>query len=410
MRNLHERLAEARDRDAFVVPPFVDQMIARGQLGEKTGKGFYERRKGSERRVGDLDARLADAGVPAEAGRPKIGSIEAGKSIDDLGERVRMLFHSTGQGRRVPPRDAGADAGLHGARHAGHRSQHRRRGSRDAVGLRLGAGALRAVRHHRRARGDGGGHRGGRPCRAGRHAAAAAIGAQRGGEPIPRGAGGAGRARPADPAHGEGPAADGEEERGGKPGRPRRRRARRGVPLEDERDRRRHHRDAAGRREGGREEPSGAGRRQRRRDVLGRREPDAGAARSAGRQLRRARADGAPVPADDDAAALQRRAGGGGPRGAHARRRRRDGAARRSGPGRGRNLHGAGRSRRRADPGGRRHEGDAGARDGAAADAAGGSAAVRAEGVRDRRPRQGIGQRTRCRAARISRRRPTASR
>ncbi len=93
MRNLHERLAEARDRDAFVVPPFVEQMIERGQLGEKTGKGFYERRKGSggESEIWTLDWQTLEY-RPKQAAR--IGSIEAGKSIDDLAERVRMLFHS----------------------------------------------------------------------------------------------------------------------------------------------------------------------------------------------------------------------------------------------------------------------------------------------------------------------------
>ena len=93
MRNLHERLAEAHDRDAFVVPPFVAQMIERGQLGEKTGKGFYERRKGSggESEIWTLDWQTLEY-RPKQAAR--IGSIEAGKSIDDLAERVRMLFHS----------------------------------------------------------------------------------------------------------------------------------------------------------------------------------------------------------------------------------------------------------------------------------------------------------------------------
>jgi 3-hydroxyacyl-CoA dehydrogenase len=94
LRNLHERLAEEPDRRAFVVPPFIEQMIARGQLGEKTGKGFYERRKGAggESEIWTLDWQTLEY-------RPKrsatIGSIEAGKSMDDLADRVRMLFHST---------------------------------------------------------------------------------------------------------------------------------------------------------------------------------------------------------------------------------------------------------------------------------------------------------------------------
>ena len=94
MRNLHERLPNDADRKAFVVPPFVEQMIERGQLGEKSGKGFYERRKGAagESDIWTLDWQTLEY-------RPKqsatIGSIEAGRSMDDLADRVRMLFHST---------------------------------------------------------------------------------------------------------------------------------------------------------------------------------------------------------------------------------------------------------------------------------------------------------------------------
>ena len=104
-----------------------------------------------------------------------------------------------------------------------------------------------------------------------------------------------------------------------------------------------------------------------------------------------------------DGAALQPGAGGRGARGAGARRRHRDSAALRSRAGRRGNLHGPGRSRRRADPRRRRHQGNAGARDGAAADAAERSAAVRVEGVRDGRAREGVGERTRCAAPRLPR-------
>lgn len=93
MRNLNERLAEERDRTAFVAPPFVEQMVARGQLGEKTGKGFYERRKTSsgESEIWTLDWQALEY-RPRQSAR--IASIEAGKSVDDLGERLRMLFNS----------------------------------------------------------------------------------------------------------------------------------------------------------------------------------------------------------------------------------------------------------------------------------------------------------------------------
>ena len=143
------------------------------------------------------------------------------------------------------------------------------------------------------------------------------------------------------------------------------------------------------------------GDRQRRAELLRRRQPDAGAARGAGRQLGRDRPDDPRLPAGDDGAALQPGAGGGGAGRPGARRRHRDPAALRSRAGRGGNLHGPGRSRRRLDSRRRRHQGNAGPRDGAAADAAKRSAALRLEGVRNRRARQGLGERAGCAAARL---------
>jgi 3-hydroxyacyl-CoA dehydrogenase len=93
LRNLNERLAGDSDRQAFAVAPLVEQLIARGALGEKTGKGFYERRKGAsgESEIWTLDPATLDYRPKQPA---RIGSIEAGKAIDDVAERVRMLFNS----------------------------------------------------------------------------------------------------------------------------------------------------------------------------------------------------------------------------------------------------------------------------------------------------------------------------
>jgi 3-hydroxyacyl-CoA dehydrogenase len=93
IRNLHERLPNEADRAAFAVPPLIEEMLKRGLIGEKAGKGFYERRKNAagESEIWTLDPATMEY-------RPKqsvrIPSIEAGRSIDDLAERVRMLFNA----------------------------------------------------------------------------------------------------------------------------------------------------------------------------------------------------------------------------------------------------------------------------------------------------------------------------
>jgi len=93
LRNLNERLATEADRAAFAVPPLVDELIKRGQLGEKTGKGFYERRKNAkgESEIWTLDPATFEYRAKQPA---RIASIEAGKTIDDLADRVRALFNA----------------------------------------------------------------------------------------------------------------------------------------------------------------------------------------------------------------------------------------------------------------------------------------------------------------------------
>jgi 3-hydroxyacyl-CoA dehydrogenase len=91
MRNLEERVEKESDRQAFAMPAFLRTMIERGLLGEKTGKGFYERRKGA---AGESDIWTLDLNTfeyrPKQAAR--IPSIEAGKSVDDVRHRVKTLF------------------------------------------------------------------------------------------------------------------------------------------------------------------------------------------------------------------------------------------------------------------------------------------------------------------------------
>jgi 3-hydroxyacyl-CoA dehydrogenase len=91
MGNLAERLPDDRDRAAFAMPPFLQRMLDKGLLGEKAGHGFYERRKTA---AGDSDIWTLDLEtIEYRPRKPaRIASIEAGKSIDNLQERVRMLF------------------------------------------------------------------------------------------------------------------------------------------------------------------------------------------------------------------------------------------------------------------------------------------------------------------------------
>ena len=92
IRNLHERLADDHARTTFVLPAFVEQMLARGLTGEKAGQGFYKRVKtaGGESEILTLDHQTLDY-RPRQ--QPKLGSLEAAKSIASTGERIGSLFN-----------------------------------------------------------------------------------------------------------------------------------------------------------------------------------------------------------------------------------------------------------------------------------------------------------------------------
>src|SRR5687767_9332550 len=93
IENLHERLDDEHARTVFALPPFVKQMVERGMTGEKAGQGFYKRIKNAagESEILTLDPKTLEY-RPRQT--PKLASVEAGKSITDVGERIRTLFNA----------------------------------------------------------------------------------------------------------------------------------------------------------------------------------------------------------------------------------------------------------------------------------------------------------------------------
>ena len=94
IRDLHQRLPDADARAAFVVPPFVEQMLGKGLIGEKAGQGFYKRVKGAggESEILTLDRSTLDY-KPKQS--PRLPSLESARTITDVGERIKTLFHGT---------------------------------------------------------------------------------------------------------------------------------------------------------------------------------------------------------------------------------------------------------------------------------------------------------------------------
>ena len=90
MRNIYDNIPNDESRELYRVPPLIEEMARRGWLGDKTGRGFYQRVKksGGESEILTLDPAKMEYRPQQKA---RFASIEAGKAIEDTRERLRML-------------------------------------------------------------------------------------------------------------------------------------------------------------------------------------------------------------------------------------------------------------------------------------------------------------------------------
>jgi 3-hydroxyacyl-CoA dehydrogenase len=90
--DLASRLPAGR-ADQFRFPPFVNEMVRRGWLGEKTGRGFYERRQNAagESEIWALDPQTMEY----RPRRPVMLPSLEGSASRPLPERMRTLFNAS---------------------------------------------------------------------------------------------------------------------------------------------------------------------------------------------------------------------------------------------------------------------------------------------------------------------------
>jgi 3-hydroxyacyl-CoA dehydrogenase len=97
VRNIYENVPDDESREMYRLPEFVEEMLKRGWLGEKTGGGFYKRvKKGGESEILTLDWQKMEYRPRQKA---KFGSIEAGKAIESTRERLRALVAPALEGK-----------------------------------------------------------------------------------------------------------------------------------------------------------------------------------------------------------------------------------------------------------------------------------------------------------------------
>ncbi|MEK7832643.1 MAG: 3-hydroxyacyl-CoA dehydrogenase NAD-binding domain-containing protein, partial [Acidobacteriota bacterium] len=87
-KNLYASLPNDEKREAFKVPEFMEQMVERRLLGDKTGGGFYKK-VGKD--IVTLDTATFEYRPQQKA---KFASLDAAKQIESLPERLRALVYA----------------------------------------------------------------------------------------------------------------------------------------------------------------------------------------------------------------------------------------------------------------------------------------------------------------------------
>src|SRR5674476_500494 len=88
--NSYDLLPNDEQRAVFRMPEFVEQMVAKGLLGNKSRKGFFKKEKGEGGAAYFYYDYTTGEYVPSQ--RPKFASVETSKSIDDPGKRLQAVI------------------------------------------------------------------------------------------------------------------------------------------------------------------------------------------------------------------------------------------------------------------------------------------------------------------------------
>src|SRR6266852_7047165 len=90
VRNIYDNIPGDESRELYRLPALIEDLTRRGWLGDKTGRGFYQRVKksGGESEILTLDPANMEYRPQQKA---RFASIEAGKAIEDTRERLRTF-------------------------------------------------------------------------------------------------------------------------------------------------------------------------------------------------------------------------------------------------------------------------------------------------------------------------------
>lgn len=87
---VYENCPADETRDNFIIPGWLQQMVDRNWLGDKTGQGFFKKTKGAggDKEILTLNLQTMEYGARQ---KPKFSTLEAAKPIEDLKTRLKAL-------------------------------------------------------------------------------------------------------------------------------------------------------------------------------------------------------------------------------------------------------------------------------------------------------------------------------
>ena len=94
--NAYETLVKDEQREVFRLPGFINDMVKKGLLGNKSEQGFFKKERGENgSKYFYYDYKN---GQYAPSVRPKFASVETAKPIDDPGKRLQTVISGTDKG------------------------------------------------------------------------------------------------------------------------------------------------------------------------------------------------------------------------------------------------------------------------------------------------------------------------
>ena len=97
-KGVYDNCPGDEQRDVFQIPAWLNKVVENNWLGDKTGQGFFKKLRntspsgaGGEKEILTLDLKTLEY-KPRQ--KPKFGSLDAAKAVDDLKQRLKMLVAS----------------------------------------------------------------------------------------------------------------------------------------------------------------------------------------------------------------------------------------------------------------------------------------------------------------------------